>query len=127
MTIHRLKGVAKLITRGMYNDGGGLYLQVSGKPNKPARSWIFRYETDGREHQMGLGSLDTIGLDEARDLAHALRRQRLQGIDPLAARRADQAAKRATAALSTAQAQTFGEATAAYAAAHAAGWGGKAP
>jgi hypothetical protein len=35
-------------------DGGGLYLQVSATGTK---SWMFRYAINGRERQMGLGSL----------------------------------------------------------------------
>jgi len=55
-------------------DGGGLWLNVSlGKDGQINRSWVFRYAAAGtkvsasgreyrRERQMGLGSLDTIGL-----------------------------------------------------------------
>jgi len=95
MAIHRLKQVAKITRLGMHADGGGLYLQVSGKPGRVNRSWIFRYATAGREHQMGLGGLDTVSVAEARDKALACRKQRLAGIDPLADRRAQQAAQHA--------------------------------
>jgi integrase len=127
MAIHILKQgqLAKLTHRGMYRDGGGLFLQVSrGSKNQINRSWIFRYAVGGRERWMGLGSLNTITLAEARDMALALRKQRLQGIDPLDARRAEQAAAKAAAALSVAKAgaPTFDEAADAYAQAQAAGW-----
>ena len=66
----------------MYCDGGGLNLQVRGG----AKSWIFRYTFDGHPRAMGLGSLDTIGLDEARERARHHRQQVFDGVDPLNAR-----------------------------------------
>src|SRR5258705_9372877 len=75
---------------GMYADGGCLYLQVtpakSGK--RFNRSWIFRYRVNGRLRDMGLGSVDTLSLSEARERAREQRKQRLDGIDPIDARRA---------------------------------------
>ncbi len=59
----------------MYGDGGGLYLQVTGDgKEKIAKSWIFRYRFNGHTskagkplaREMGLGSLDTWTLAEAR-------------------------------------------------------------
>jgi hypothetical protein len=52
--------------REMYEDGGGLYLQVSAGG---AKSWIFRFMPDGRAREMGLGPLHTIPLAEARKRA----------------------------------------------------------
>jgi hypothetical protein len=46
---------------GMLADGNGLYLQVT---RANARSWIFRYYRNGKSHEMGLGSLNAIGLAE---------------------------------------------------------------
>jgi integrase len=93
MAIHRLKHrFVDSVTRvGMYADGGGLYLQV-GKGGG-AKSWIFRYHPAGRgERHMGLGPTHTISLDEARELARACRQQRLDGIDPIEARKAQKIA-----------------------------------
>ena len=66
----------------MHADGGGLYLQVTagkeeGQVNK---SWLFRFRLAGRERQMGLGSLNTIGLTEARDAAEECRKLTREGI-----------------------------------------------
>jgi len=117
--------VAKLRPRGMYCDGGGLYLQVSiGSRGRVNKSWIFRYAAGGKEHLMGLGSCDTFYLDEARELAREARKQRLIGVDPLAAKREQQAAQRAqqaAQAVSKAKALTFDQAVANYATAHAGG------
>jgi integrase len=75
---------------GMYADGGCLYLQVT--PTKDGkrfnRSWIFRYRVNGRLRDMGLGSVDILSLSEARERAREQRQKRLDGIDPIDARRA---------------------------------------
>jgi len=77
------KTVANLRTPGRYRDSEvkGLYLQVANPDN---RSWIFRFERDGRERWMGLGPLHTISLKEAREKAREARRALIEGIDPLA-------------------------------------------
>ena len=62
---------------GMHADGGGLYLQVAGGG---ARSWIFRYAVNGSERYMGLGSVDTVSLQDARASAQSCRQIRLKGI-----------------------------------------------
>jgi hypothetical protein len=51
-----------------------------------SRSWLLRYERQGRERWMGLGSAEFVPLAEARDKAYEARRQLRQGIDPLDAR-----------------------------------------
>ena len=57
-----VKQVSKLSKPGRYGDGRGLYLQIT-----PAgvRSWLLRYERDGRERAMGLGPIHDFSLDEA--------------------------------------------------------------
>lgn len=107
--IHRLSARAVANAKpGMHADGGGLYLQVTPKL---ARSWIFRYTRAKRPHDMGLGSLHTVSLQEAREKALQARRALAAGEDPLAARRTAQAPR-----------MTFGEAVDAYIAAHRAEW-----
>ena len=88
-TIHRLttRAIASAKPRPgkrvMLADGGNLLLQVTGKPDgKFSRSWIFRYERDGKRHDLGLGPLDTLSLAEARIRARDLRIQLLDGVDP---------------------------------------------
>jgi integrase len=106
----------------MYSDGGGLYLQVG--EGGSAKSWIFRYSRSrfgkaGDAH-MGLGPTHTISLDQARKLAQVLRQQLLNGIDPLAARKADQMAKR----LEAGKHVTFAECAADYIAHKSRTWKG---
>lgn len=52
-----------------------------------ARSWILRYQLDGRRREMGLGSASLFGLAEARERALAARKLLADGIDPIEARR----------------------------------------
>jgi hypothetical protein len=63
-TIQKLAAlfVGRVKKPGMYADGG-LYLQVT---SSGAKSWIFRFEINGRERAMGLGSLNAVGLSDAR-------------------------------------------------------------
>src|ERR1700758_291809 len=87
--------------KGMYHDGGGLYLQVSGSGTK---SWIFRFTLDGRAREMGLGPVHAIPLADARKRAAECRRMRLDGIDPIEARRGRRDQER----LASAKAANFG-------------------
>lgn len=87
-----MKAIKKLCTLqvlhiskpGRYGDGLGLYLQVTKTLGK---SWIFRYERDGVEHHMGLGSAQSLSLADAREAARKARFLLVQGIDPLMAKR----------------------------------------
>ena len=50
---------------------------------------MLRYMLHGKPREMGLGPLDAVGLAEARELARTARRRiRVEGIDPIAARKA---------------------------------------
>jgi integrase len=115
----------------MHCDGGGLYLQVTmGADGKtPRKSWLFRFATGKveisragkprrEERQMGLGSLDTVSLAEARERAAEARKQRERGIDPIDAKRDQRTAR----ALAAAKAMTFDECRNTYIAAHRVGW-----
>lgn len=102
--------VKTLNAPGLYCDGGGLYLKVNPTGSK---SWIFRYQAGKRK--IGLGSLDTFSLAEARERALKLRQQLNDGIDPIAERRAT----RTTPAV---RQLTFSECVERYIAAHEAGW-----
>jgi hypothetical protein len=101
--------------RGYYGDGGGLYLQVS---RGGAKSWVFRFKEAGKLREMGLGPLHTIGLAEARRRAQECRVARLDGRDPIEARRAD----RVKGKLDAAKAITFRACAERYIGAHKAGW-----
>src|SRR5215469_18743166 len=87
--------VAKAKGPAVLFDGGGLYLRVSGTG---ARSWVFRYQIDGKRRDMGVGPFPQISLAEARGKAAAHRKARHDGIDPLDAKAAGRAALRIAAA-----------------------------
>lgn len=107
--------VQRLAERGLYADGGGLYLQVTGKS---AKSWVFRFMLAGRARMMGLGSLSALSLAEARIKAAECRKMRAEGTDPIAARAADRGRERVAAA----RAVTFAAAAEQFIASHKAGW-----
>jgi integrase len=95
--INRLTAVTVTNARakGLYPDGGGLYLRVTSTGTK---SWILRYSRDGKTHDMGLGPAGSISLARARELTAEAHRRRLQGLDPINARADERAAaKRAEA------------------------------
>ena len=104
---------------GRHSDGGGLYLQVTqnGVGDK-ARSWLFRYSLAGKSREMGLGPLYTLGLAEARAKARELRKQVLDGEDPIAARNT----RRQAATVEAVTGMTFQACAEAYINAHQAGW-----
>jgi integrase len=104
-----------------------LYLQISakkqgGKIIEPLEvgggSWLLRYERDGRERWMGLGSLADFTLKEARERARAKRQLLADGIDPLDAKAAARAAK----AIASIKQITFREAATAFIDQHQQGW-----
>lgn len=99
----------------MLADGKGLYLRVGPSGSK---SWIFRYQADGRRHDLGLGPYPDISLADARERATAQRKLRLNGEDPLTTRRAGRRRTR----LEAAKALTFREAAEQYVRSHQAGW-----
>ena len=92
--------VARAKAPGMYADGGSLYLRVADGGSK---QWIFRYVANGRLRDMGIGPVHTLSLAEARERATEARKLRLDGIDPIAHKRA----RRAALAAADAKAMTF--------------------
>lgn len=117
LTSKRVERLRK--TPGRYLDGGdlgrGLYLQVQAVGRA---SWLLRYERDGHERWMGLGSLSDFSLKEARRRARAARQLLADGVDPLAQKKADKAARSAASA----KAISFAEAAKAYFNAHEKKW-----
>lgn len=100
---------------GRHFDEHGLYLQVLSRTN---RSWLLRFERDGRERWMGLGPLHTINLKEARERARKARQLLLDDIDPIEARLAARDAQRKEES----ERITFKEASTKFLALHESGW-----
>src|SRR5690242_4564485 len=101
------KKVQRTKARGRYYDTGGgvrgnggvrgFCLQVS---SNGAKSWLLRYQLDGKKRWMGLGSYPTFSLAEAREKARRERQKLAEGIDPLEEKTRERAARRAAAAKS---------------------------
>jgi hypothetical protein len=97
MEVQKAKGPTVL------HDGSGLYLRASPTGSK---SWVYRFQLDGKRRDMGLGPYPDISLAEARAKASKHRKQRHDGgIDPIDAKEAQQQAQR----LSAAKGRTFRE------------------
>ena len=117
--------VAKAKGPVVLHDGGGLYLRVAPSRKdrhdneKPgAKSWVFRFQLDGKRRDMGLGPYPDISLAEARRRAAEHRNQRRDGIDPLEAKAAQRQAQRITSA----KGRTFRECAAEFIEKRQAGW-----
>lgn len=76
--------VKDLNTVGKHRVDHNLYLQVTPRGTK---SWLYRFHINGRTRVMGLGSTRLIPLATAREKAIKMARQRLDGEDPIDARR----------------------------------------
>lgn len=66
-------------------DGDGLYLQT------PELSWISLFRFQNKRHEMGLGPLRQVNLEEARTENAKIRRLLKEGKNPLARRKASRA------------------------------------
>ncbi len=117
-TLNRLSAikVSRAKAKGLYADGGGLYLRVADGGSK---GWVFRFKANGRLRDMGLGPTHTLSLAEAREAATECRKLRLQGIDPIDRRDSQRAAARVAGA----SAMTFRQCADAFITSHEAGWG----
>jgi integrase len=113
-----VKKVAKFLRWGVpgrHFDDQGLYLVIESKRNA---SWSRRYELHHTAHEIGLGSAKAFSLHEARERNREISKQLADGIDPLAAKRA----QRATQVAAVAATKTFKECAEAYIIGHQAEW-----
>jgi hypothetical protein len=76
--------VATLRKPGYHADGGGLYLSVSANSGTSvSKSWILRYQVDGKRREMGLGSVSTLSLSDARAKRDVELAKAKSGADPI--------------------------------------------
>lgn len=112
---------------GLHADGGctGLCLNVqSGADGSVNRSWIYRYTSKTKltksgnpaRVEMGLGSLEALSLDKARDVVNHWRGVLIEGQDPVTVRDAESRKQRQQQAL------TFKECAEKYIHSKRAGW-----
>ena len=64
------KTVGGVLPPGRYGDGGNLYLYVD---SAGAKRWVFIFRFNGRQREMGLGSLSSVSLGKAREKAASAR------------------------------------------------------
>ena len=107
--------VAKAKGPAVLHDGGGLYLRIA---STGAKSWVFRFQIEGKRRDMGLGSYPDVTLARAREKAAEHRSQSREGADPIAAKRAERQAQQ----LAEAKGRTFREVADEYVARNEAGW-----
>lgn len=73
------------LSKGRYSVGDGLSLLVS---SETSRSWIFRYQFDGKRKDFSLGSANVLSLTSAKAKITKLRAMIAEGIDPAQERKA---------------------------------------
>lgn len=66
---------------GKYYDENGLYLRVEKSGSK---RWVQRLTINGRQRELGLGSVSLVSLSDARDQAYENRQLARSGGDPIA-------------------------------------------
>ncbi len=69
---------------GKYGDGAGLWCV---KRKDGGGQWVLRVQMNGKRREMGLGSLSTVSLKQARDKADEYRAMAHDGIDPIVERK----------------------------------------
>src|SRR5471032_3193287 len=65
---------------GRHSIGDGLYLCVSKGGRK---SWVLRYQRNGKRHDAGLGPYPAVSLAAAREAAFEARSHLAAGLDPI--------------------------------------------
>lgn len=106
-------------TAALISDGNGLYLRVAPSGSK---SWIFRFQLNGKRRDMGIGNLSDVPLAKAREEVATLGKLARQGIDPIDHREAQRAAQQQAEAAAQTKAVTFAEAGKEYIDGKADGW-----
>lgn len=116
------KQVENFSEPGTHEDGDGLRLVVRGSNRK---SWILRFQLDGRRREMGLGSYPDVSLKQARLEASTKRALLASGIDPLAARDEERKAQQEARRAAQARQITFESLATEYHQAHGSTWSDK--
>ena len=105
-----------------FHDGGGLYLVLDGRRRRDGEntsaSWVYRYMYERRARSMGLGPYPEITLSEARARAAEARSLKAHGVDPVEAKHAAKAARKAELA----RAVTFKDVAEDYVRLNTSGW-----
>lgn len=106
MLVNRLKTTTlKKLGDGKHLDGNGLYLVVNGN----SRRWVLRFRFKLQRHELGLGSLRDVTLQQAREKAEEAHRQIRNGEHPLLKKRAEEKKRVAVAVAATAHSKKLGD------------------
>jgi len=89
LTATQIKNVKPTEKPQKLSDGGGMFLLI--QPTG-AKLWRLSYRYDGKQKTLSLGKYPIVGLAEARERRHELKKMLEQGIDPGAARKATKTA-----------------------------------
>ncbi|WP_313484998.1 tyrosine-type recombinase/integrase [Stutzerimonas kunmingensis] len=116
------KQIENMTEPGTYEDGDGLRLVVGASGR---RSWVLRYQFQGRRRDMGLGGFPVVSLKVARLAAAEQRRLMASGTDPMAARDAERERQREDQRQGEARKIPFEALAAEYLEAHGAAWSSK--
>jgi integrase len=119
LTTKKIERLLKAGNKCRVLDGAGLHLQVRSNTNA---SWILRYVSPvtGKTRELGLGSVSSVGLAEARQKAAEARVMVGRGQDPIATKPSSEIAPGAQSS-----SITFGEAAATFWEAQQARWRNK--
>lgn len=115
----KAKQVENLTDPGTYEDGNGLRLVVKATGRK---SWVLRFQIEGKRREMGLGAFPDRSLAQAREDAADARKAVRAGVDPLEARKAKLETDRQEQQQEVARRINFKTVSAEYIEAHKAGW-----
>lgn len=106
MLVNRLKSTTlRKLGDGKHLDGNGLYLVVNGN----SRRWVLRFRFKLQRHELGLGSLRDVTLQQAREKAEEAHRQIRNGEHPLLKRRAEEKKRVAVAVAASAHSKKLGD------------------
>ena len=113
------KQVENLTEPGTYEDGEGLRLVVKVTGRK---SWVLRYQLNGKRREMGLGSFPEVSLRAARIACADQRKLLAGGTDPMAARDAERERQREAQRQQEASRRSFEALALEYIEAHGTAW-----
>jgi len=117
--VNRLAATFRPKRRGWYNNGGGLYLQVTeGAGGNLNQSWVLRFALGGKDRYMGLGAREDVPIAVAREKRREYRQLIKAGIDPIRERNRQKAANLAAATAVV----TFDQAADDYISLHESSW-----
>lgn len=116
------KKVENLSEPGTYEDGDGLRLVVKATGRK---SWVLRFQLNGKRREMGLGGFPEVSLKAARLAAADPRKLLAAGANPMAARDAERERQREAQRPQEAKRRDFRSLATEYMEAHGASWSDK--